>query len=96
MSNQEIIRREQYCQIVSEITGSDEYMVVGMDVGKDKHHAFVGTATGICIFKKLIFDNNLEGCPCPSPENQEEPCFVCAEGKFKPIYFTLSVNPDVA
>jgi transposase len=61
MSNQEIIRREQYCQIVSEITGSDEYMVVGMDVGKDKHHAFVGTARGICLFKKLVFDNNLDG-----------------------------------
>jgi transposase len=32
-----------------------------MDVGKDKHHAFVGTARGICLFKKLIFDNNLDG-----------------------------------
>jgi len=47
MNNQEIIRREQFCQIVKEITGSDQYMVVGIDVGKDKHHAFVGTARGI-------------------------------------------------
>jgi len=61
MNNQEIIRREQYCQIVKEITGSDQYMVVGIDVGKDKHHAFVGTATGTCLFKKLIFENNLDG-----------------------------------
>jgi transposase len=61
MSNQEIIRHEQYCQIVTEITGSDQYMVVGIDVGKDKHHAFVGTARGVCLFKKLIFENNLEG-----------------------------------
>jgi len=61
MSNQEIVRHEQYRQIVSEITGSDQYMVVGMDVGKDKHHAFVGTARGICLFKKLVFENNLEG-----------------------------------
>ena len=61
MSNQEIIRREEYCQIVKEITGSDQYMVVGIDVGKDKHHAFVGTATGTCLFKKLIFENNLDG-----------------------------------
>ncbi len=36
-------------------------MVVGIDVGKDKHHAFVGTARGICLFKKLIFENNLAG-----------------------------------
>jgi len=61
MNNQEIVRHEQYRQIVSEITGSDQYMVVGMDVGKDKHHAFVGTARGICLFKKLVFENNLEG-----------------------------------
>lgn len=61
MSNQEIIRREQYCQIVKEITGSDQYLVVGIDVGKDKHHAFMGTATGISLYRKLIFENNIEG-----------------------------------
>jgi len=61
MSNQEIVRHEQYCQIIDEITGSDQYMVVGIDVGKDTHHAFVGTTRGICLFKKLIFENNLEG-----------------------------------
>jgi transposase len=61
MNNPEIIRREKYCQIVKEITGSDQYMVVGIDVGKDKHHAFVGTARGICLFKKLVFENNLAG-----------------------------------
>ena len=32
MSNQEIIRRRQYCQIVKEITGSDQYLVVGIEV----------------------------------------------------------------
>ncbi len=62
MSNQEIVRHEQYCQIVDEITGSDKYMVVGIDVAKDTHHAFVGTTRGICLFKKLIFENSLEGC----------------------------------
>jgi transposase len=61
VNNQEIIRREKYCQIVKEITGSDQYMVVGIDVGKDKHHAFVGTARGISLLKKLVFENNLAG-----------------------------------
>ncbi len=61
MSNQEIIRRKQYCQIVKEITGSDQYLVVGIDVGKDKHHAFMGSATAKSLFRKLIFDNNLDG-----------------------------------
>lgn len=61
MSNQEIIRREQYCQIINEIFGSDQYLIVGIDVAKDKHHAFMGTATGKVLFKKLIFENNLKG-----------------------------------
>ncbi len=61
MSNQEIIRRKQYCQVVKEITGSDQHLVVGIDVGKDKHHAFMGSAAGKALFRKLIFENNLDG-----------------------------------
>jgi len=61
MSNQELIRRKQYCQIVKEITGSDQYLVVGIDVGKDKHHAFMGTPTGKSLLRKLIFENNIDG-----------------------------------
>jgi transposase len=61
MSNQELIRRKQYCQIVEEIIGSDQYMVVGIDIGKDKHHAFMGTATGKSLFRRLIFENNRDG-----------------------------------
>lgn len=61
MSNQEIIRRRRYCQIIKEISGSDRYLVVGIDVGKDKHHAFMGTATGISLYRRLIFENDLNG-----------------------------------
>jgi len=61
MSNHELTRRKQYCQIVKEITGSDQYMVVGIDIGKDKHHAFMGTVTGKSLFRKLIFENNKDG-----------------------------------
>lgn len=61
MNNQEIIRREQYCQIVKEINGSDQYLVVGIDVAKNTHHAFMGTATGISLYRKLIFENDIEG-----------------------------------
>lgn len=61
MSNQEIIRRQQYCQIIKEVTGSDQYLVVGIDVAKEKHHAFMGSATGKSLFRKLIFENNLDG-----------------------------------
>ena len=61
MSNQEIIRREKFCQIVKEIGGSIEYLIVGIDVAKDKHHAFMGTATGKSLLRRLVFENNIEG-----------------------------------
>jgi transposase len=61
MNNEGIIRREQFCQIKSEIRGSDEYLVVGIDVAKDKHHAFMGTATGNSLLRNLVFENTLEG-----------------------------------
>jgi transposase len=55
------IRREQFCQIKSEIRGSDQHLVVGIDVAKDKHHAFMGSATGKSLLRKLVFENNLQG-----------------------------------
>ncbi len=61
MNEQDIIRREQFCQIKSEICRSDQYLVVGIDVAKDKHHAFMGSATGKSLLRRLIFENNLAG-----------------------------------
>lgn len=61
MNIEDTIRREQFCQIVKEIRGSNEYLIVGIDVGKDKHHAFMGTATGKSLLRRLIFENNIEG-----------------------------------
>jgi transposase len=61
MNDKDTIRRDQFCQIKSEIRGSSEYLVVGIDVAKDKHHAFMGTATGNSLLRKLVFENTLEG-----------------------------------
>jgi len=61
MNIEDTIRREQFCQIKSEISGFAEYLVVGLDVAKDKHRAFMGTATGRSFLRKLCFENNLEG-----------------------------------
>jgi len=61
MNNQEIIRRRQFCQIIKEIRGSDQYLVIGIDVAKDTHHAFMGTTTEKSLLRKLIFENNLAG-----------------------------------
>ena len=61
MNTEDTIRREQFCQIVKEIRGSREYLVVGIDVAKDKHHAFMGTATGTALLRRLIFENTIDG-----------------------------------
>ncbi len=43
------------------IRGSTEYLLVGIDVAKDRHHAFYGTTTEKTLFKRLVFENDLEG-----------------------------------
>ncbi len=54
-------RREQFQQLKKEIRGSTEYLIVGLDIAKDKHNAFFGTATGSALFRGMFFDNTLEG-----------------------------------
>jgi transposase len=61
MNKANIIRREQFCQIKNEIRGSNEYLIVGIDVAKDKHHAFMGSAMGQSLLRRLVFENNLQG-----------------------------------
>ncbi len=61
MNAKKIIRHEKYCQLRKEIRGSEDHMIVGIDVAKDKHYAFLGTATGKTLLKRLIFENNMDG-----------------------------------
>ena len=61
MIDSEDIRLEQFRQLKKEIRGSKVYLIVGIDVAKAKHHAFFGTATGKTLFKRLVFENNIEG-----------------------------------
>lgn len=55
------IRVEEFRQLRREIRGSEKHLIVGIDVAKDKHHAFIGTATGDALLKRLVFENNIEG-----------------------------------
>jgi transposase len=61
MNEEEGIRLEEFRQLKREIRGSREYLIVGIDVAKEKHHAFFGTATGKTLIKGLVFDNTIEG-----------------------------------
>ena len=61
MNNVDSIRLDQFRQIRKEIRGSKDYLIVGIDVAKNKHYAFFGTATGEALQKRLIFENSIEG-----------------------------------
>ena len=61
MNQEDRSRLEEFRQFRKEVRGSSEYLLVGIDVAKDKHHAFFGTATGKTLFRRLVFENNVEG-----------------------------------
>jgi transposase len=61
MNETDRIRVEEFRQFKKEIRGSAEYLLVGIDVAKEKHYAFFGTATGKVLFRRLVFENDLEG-----------------------------------
>jgi len=61
MNEKDAIRLEAFRQFKKEIRGSTEYLIVGIDVAKEKHHAFFGTATGKAFLRRLVFGNDLEG-----------------------------------
>jgi transposase len=54
-------RLEAFRQLKSEVRGSEMYLLVGIDIAKDRHHAFFGTPNGKTISKRLTFDNNKNG-----------------------------------
>ncbi len=61
MEQEENSRLEEFRQFRREVRGSAEYLLVGIDVAKDNHYAFFGTATGKTLLKRLVFKNTLEG-----------------------------------
>ncbi len=61
MNESEVIRYEKFCQFKAEIRSSRDYLVVGIDVAKERHHAFFGTAAGRTLLRRLLFDNNQDG-----------------------------------
>src|SRR5208337_2477716 len=54
-------RLEEFRQLKREIRGSTQHLVVGMDIAKERHHAFFGTPAGKVLLRRLVFDNAKEG-----------------------------------
>jgi transposase len=61
MNVEESNRLKGFRQLKKGIRGSEEYLIVGIDVAKNQHHAFFGTATGKTLLKRLVFENDIEG-----------------------------------
>jgi transposase len=55
------IRLEEFRQFKKGIRGSRKYLIVGIDVAKENHHAFFGTATGKTLLRRLVFENSVKG-----------------------------------
>ncbi|MDP3017541.1 MAG: IS110 family transposase [Deltaproteobacteria bacterium] len=54
-------RLEEFRQLRQEVRHSGEHLIVGIDIAKDRHHAFFGTATGKTLLRRLVFSNDYEG-----------------------------------
>ncbi len=61
MNDLNAIRLLDFCQFKKEIRGSTDYLIVGLDIAKERHNAFFGTATGRTLHKGMFFDNTYEG-----------------------------------
>jgi len=48
-------------QMKASIRGSENILLVGIDVAKNKHYAFMGTPNGRTLRKSLVFDNSIAG-----------------------------------
>jgi len=61
MEQTERNRLEAFRQLRKEVRHSEEYLVVGIDIAKERHHAFFGTARGKSLLRRLVFSNDHEG-----------------------------------
>ena len=56
-----VTRLHEFRQMKNEIRGSEKYLVVGIDIAKERHHAFFGRSDGKTLLRRLVFDNTKEG-----------------------------------
>ncbi len=54
-------RLEWFRQFRSEVRGSNDYLIIGIDVAKEKHHAFFGTSGDRTLYKRFVLPNTREG-----------------------------------
>jgi transposase len=57
----DLSRVKRFRQFKQEIRGNERYLIVGIDVAKDRHHAFLGTANGRTVLRRLAVENSRNG-----------------------------------
>ncbi|MCP4650268.1 MAG: IS110 family transposase [PVC group bacterium] len=60
MDEKDLSRINAFRQLKKEIRGSKEHLIVGIDIGKINHHAFLGTATGHKL-RSIVVENSANG-----------------------------------
>ena len=58
MGKEDLSRINAFRQLKKDIRGSKEYLIIGIDIGKVTHHAFLGTATGRTL-RRLVVANRV-------------------------------------
>ena len=54
-------RLRWFRQFKEHVNASANTLIVGIDIGKDTHHGFLGTLAGRTIYRRLIFENSIYG-----------------------------------
>jgi transposase len=57
----DLSRVERFRQFKQEIRGNERYLIVGIDAAKDRHHAYLGTANGRTLLRRLAVENTASG-----------------------------------
>lgn len=58
--NDETDRLKLFKALKASVRGSERHLLVGIDIAKNKHHAFFGTSNGRTLRKNFVFENTLQ------------------------------------
>ncbi len=59
--SRELERLLDFQDLRSGVRGSEKHLLVGIDIAKNMHHAYFGTATGKSLRRRFVFGNNRAG-----------------------------------
>jgi len=61
MNEHELIRIKRFRQFKKIVRGSKQHLIIGLDIAKEKHVAFMGTSQGKALRRRVIITNDKQG-----------------------------------